>query len=133
MKHKLFIIAMLLIPWSIFGQGVHTLSGLVTDSMSGNKLNEINVVVEEINTGTITNYKGAFILYLTSGVYDVTFSGNGYNKEKVTVTLNENMEKTIKLTPKTKTSKQEKHQKNNALKQLEQNGLNEMLTLHSTP
>lgn len=131
MKHKLFIIALLFIPWSIFGQSFLTLSGTVTDSKTGNKLDEINVVVEEINTGTITNYNGAFILYLTNGVYDITFSGDGYTDEKITVTLNENKEKTIELTPKTKTIKQEKIQKNRALKQIEQNGLNEILSHHS--
>jgi len=132
MKHKLFIIALLFIPWSIFGQNVHTLSGLVTDSMSGNKLNEINVVVKELNTGTITNHNGAFILYLSSGVYDVTFSGDGYTDEEITVTLTESKEKTIELTPKTKTIKQERTQKNRALKQIEQNGLNEIFSHQST-
>lgn len=97
---QIFILFFILIPFGAFSQGYFTLSGIVTDGLNGKLLDGIDIVVQEKATGTITNYKGAYILYLDRGAYEVSFSANGYKQAKLKVDLSNDFVQMVELTPK---------------------------------
>lgn len=100
MKRKhIFILFMLLPAFSGICQEKYTLSGVIIDSESGKTLNGIDIVVEDQNTGTITNQKGSFLLHLDEGKHNITISGKGYNNKELTIDLNDNIVKEVNLTP----------------------------------
>lgn len=92
--------ATLLIPLLGTGQNLFTLSGIISDSLSGETLKNIDIVIEKVKTGTISNEKGAYILYLDKGKYNVTYSAPGYQKQQICVELSRNEVRLIELIPK---------------------------------
>jgi hypothetical protein len=80
-----------------FSQEYFTLRGIVTDSETGTTLRGISVVVEENSTGTITNRYGEFLLHLSKGSYNITYTAIGYSDEKETIVLDKDIEKKITL------------------------------------
>lgn len=103
MKHKLFFILLtLVIPLGTFSQNFYTLSGTITDSQTGKELAGIDIVVENTTTGTISNYKGLYSLYLDKGDYQITYSGIGYKNHIVSVSLNTDQVQMVELLPKQK-------------------------------
>ena len=99
MKTQLLIILIILFSTEAFSQKMISFSGNVRDSQTRNLLNEINVFVTEKNTGTITNFSGAFYIFLSEGIYNVSFSGKGYKPQKITVDLRSDKVSEIELTP----------------------------------
>lgn len=99
MKTQLLIILIILFSTEAFSQKMISFSGNVRDSQTRNLLNEINVFVTEKNTGTITNFSGAFYIFLSEGIYNVSFSGKGYKPQTITVDLRSDKVSEIELTP----------------------------------
>ncbi|HPS11757.1 MAG TPA: carboxypeptidase-like regulatory domain-containing protein, partial [Prolixibacteraceae bacterium] len=99
MKTPFLIALLLLITGAAFGQEMIGFSGVVKNSQTGNLLEDINVFIEAKNTGTFTNHTGSFFMFLPAGIYDVTFSGDGYKPEKITFDLRKEKEAEIVLTP----------------------------------
>jgi hypothetical protein len=99
MKTQLLIVMLILFTTEAFSQGMINFSGIVRDSHTGKTLEDINVFVTEKNTGTITNFSGAFFIFLSEGIYNVSFTGNGYKPEKITVDLRDDKISEIELTP----------------------------------
>lgn len=98
LKH-LFIVLALLISGSVFSQNQFTLSGIVSDSVSGETLKGIDIFVKDRLTGTISNYRGAYLLYLNEGEYEISFSGNGYVKEVISIQLHDDLSQSVALKP----------------------------------
>ncbi|MFA9392068.1 MAG: carboxypeptidase-like regulatory domain-containing protein [Prolixibacteraceae bacterium] len=114
-KH-IFILLMCLPALSGLGQEKYTLSGVIVDKSSGKALTGIDIVVKNTNTGTISNQKGTFLLYLDQGQYNVTISGKGYYLQNLTVDLNENKQEEVSLRreiPKVKKQWKKKEKKSN--------------------
>ena len=76
-----------------------TISGHIKDARSGEDLIGATVYVEEINSGAISNVYGFYSLSLEPGKYHISFSYVGYQKEKKTVNLKENISLNIELSP----------------------------------
>jgi hypothetical protein len=99
MKTQLLIVLLILFTTDAFSQDMINFSGIVKDSQTGNLLEDINVFVTERNTGTITNFSGEFFIFLSEGIYNVSFTGVGYKPEKFTVDLRTDKISEIELTP----------------------------------
>ena len=115
---QLIIILLIIIPLSGFSQNYLTLSGIITDAQNGKSLDGIDVVVKDKSTGTITDTKGAYILYLNPGQYQITYLANGYKKAEVNVDLNDDFVQMVELTPKKKENRLKKIMKRQLLKSI---------------
>ena len=104
LKH-IFIIIALIVSCNAFSQEYVTLSGTITNVSTGKALNGIDIVVKDKITGTVSNYKGAYILYLDKGSYEISFSAPGYIAEDIKVELNDDQVQMVELTPKGKQEK----------------------------
>lgn len=103
LKH-IFIVIFLFLSTALYSQEYFTLSGVITNAQTGKTLDGIDIVVKNQLTGTISNYKGAYILYLNKGTYDVSYSATGYKAQKIEVKLNDDQVQMVELTPKSKLS-----------------------------
>ena len=78
-KIKLILIISLLLSCYSSAQNICRVSGWVTDSVSHIPIPNVNVSVDELNMGTITDSTGYFHLKLSSGIkYTIKFSHVGY-------------------------------------------------------
>jgi hypothetical protein len=106
MKRTQIFIALLLFSIAgVYGQNIVNFSGIVRDAQTGNLLEGINVFVVERNTGTITNIAGEFFVFLSGGIYNVSFSSDGYLTEKMSLDLREDKFSEIFLVPSDNTRK----------------------------
>ena len=78
MKRLLFP---LLLGLSLFGycQDNFTLSGTVFEEQGKETLIGANIIIADLNTGTISNEYGFYSITLAKGVYQVTISNIGYS------------------------------------------------------
>lgn len=74
-----------------------TISGYVTDSISGESLIGANVYDVTTKEGTITNEYGFYSLTIAKGVNQLRYSYTGYESQFVDITLNENVDQNIQL------------------------------------
>ena len=103
MRHMIYLFSiLLLIPFGVNAQNLVMLSGIVKDSVSGNPVKGVNVVVESNNTGTISDTRGAYVLYLNEGDYEITFSAKGFQNQTLKASLKSNAEYLVELKPKMK-------------------------------
>lgn len=65
----------------------NTLSGTITDADSNEPLYGANVYVQEINSGTVTDFDGKYSLDLADGTYTLSVSYIGYSGTTLEVTL----------------------------------------------
>jgi len=107
MKTHYLIVLLILFTSTAFSQEMINFSGIVKDSQTGNLLEDINVFVSARNTGTFTNFTGSFFIFLPAGIYDISFSGEGYKPEKITFDLRSEKNTEIALTPVEGKKKQE--------------------------
>lgn len=101
LKHC-FIVLFLFLTNAIYSQGYFTLSGVITNAQTGQTLEGVDIVIKDELTGTISNYKGAYILYLNKGSYSINFSSSDFKTEKLDLILTDNQVKMVALTPKGK-------------------------------
>ena len=83
-----------LASWS---QEKFTLNGYVKDNSNGEELIGVSVYVPALKAGTVTNSYGFYSLTLPQGTYEIQFSYLGYTVEKLTVTLDRNIENNVQL------------------------------------
>ena len=69
----------------------HTINGYIKDSATGEDLIGATVYVEELKTGTTTNVYGYFALSLIPGTYNLRVSYIGFEDQKKTVQLQEDL------------------------------------------
>ena len=80
-----------------------TLSGTITDELSNETLIGVNIIIPDLQTGTITNEYGFFSITLPKGTYDLQISYLGFNTINETITLDENKTINYKLSELTET------------------------------
>ena len=76
-----------------------TISGNITDSVTGEDLSGATVYVEERKTGTAANAYGFYTLTLPEGNYHLAFSYIGYEQQKQLIDLTTDIKLNIKLRP----------------------------------
>lgn len=63
----------------------HQIRGTVTDKLTGEGLQYVNVYIEQLSRGTVTDEKGGFLLVIPDGQYKITFGHIGYKSETADV------------------------------------------------
>ncbi len=100
MKNKSQLLIFLLFLYSLFGFSQEvTLSGVIEDSKSQEKLIGVNIFIKELNKGTTTNNYGYYALTVPSGEYEISYSYIGYNILSNKITISKDTNTTIKLSP----------------------------------
>ncbi|WP_299117181.1 TonB-dependent receptor [uncultured Winogradskyella sp.] len=83
---------------TILAQEKFTLSGTITDSQSNETLIGVNIIIPEIQSGTMTNEYGFYSITLPEGTYNIQISYLGFKTISETIILNNDMIKSFKLT-----------------------------------
>ena len=65
-----------------------TLSGTVTEAATSETLLNVNVIIKELKTGTITNEYGYYSINLPVGSYTVQFTSLGFTSQEKIISLN---------------------------------------------
>ena len=91
MKTILLGFLLLCISFNSIAQSKFTLSGTVTDIISGQTLQGAGVFFSGLTGGTQTDSVGSFSARLPKGRYTVTVRSLGYKVETFNVTLNTSM------------------------------------------
>ena len=80
MKKVFTIIFIVILPLSLSAQALGSISGRVTDKKTGEFLPGVNVIIESLHLGTVTNNHGEFILKkIPAGNYSLSVSFIGYS------------------------------------------------------
>ncbi|TKS56205.1 TonB-dependent receptor [Mesohalobacter halotolerans] len=92
---------LLLIAFSLkcLSQEKFSVSGKIKDIENNETLLGVNIIVEELQTGTVSNAYGFYSLTLPKGQYTFTISYLGFETLKDTIKLNGNIKKNFFLTP----------------------------------
>ena len=81
----------------MLAQKTYTIKGVITEFETEKKLNHVDLVVEGCTTGTITDQEGNYLLHLSEGEYEITYSMKEYQQKTITVILNSNTRIDIEL------------------------------------
>ena len=88
----------MLMPFIGLGQLV-TVSGKITDSKSGDPLENVSVFETNSSIGTISNSQGFSKLFLNQGDFQIKVSHNGYNEFTQSITVKNDTVLTVQLIP----------------------------------
>lgn len=94
---KCTALLLLLIGSFAFSQEKFTVSGIVTEEETGETLFGANVLIPELQIGTVTNEYGFYSITLPEGDLEIVFSSLGYATEKQQVSLEKNLKINISL------------------------------------
>ncbi|MCA0152733.1 TonB-dependent receptor [Winogradskyella vincentii] len=99
MRNRLLGLILLLLSFSqpILGQEKYTLSGTITDISSNETLIGVNILIPEIQSGTMTNEYGFYSITLPKGTYEIQISYLGFETISETINLNQNISKNYRL------------------------------------
>ena len=75
----------------------YTITGIVSDSISGETLIGVNIYLKDTKYGTVSDSKGNFNLEAPGGNYKLVFSYIGYKQKEVSLELNWNVSLNISL------------------------------------
>ncbi|SDX48668.1 Outer membrane receptor proteins, mostly Fe transport [Aequorivita viscosa] len=90
---KLLSLLFLFVSFTAFTQEKFTLSGTISEEDTGETLMGVNIVVPELQTGTVTNQYGFYSITLPKGVYEVIYSTLGFTTERINVDLSNNIKR----------------------------------------
>ncbi|NNE31393.1 MAG: TonB-dependent receptor [Winogradskyella sp.] len=97
-KTLIVFLIVLIYPISqLFTQEKFTLSGTITDSNSNETLIGVNIIIPEIQSGTVTNEYGFYSITLPEGTYNIQISYLGFKTILETIVLSYNQIKNYKL------------------------------------
>lgn len=85
-------------PFVLLAQEKYTLSGTITDNQSNETLIGVNIIIPDLQTGTVTNEYGFYSITIPSGTYNIQISYLGYKTISETIVFNSNTSKNYKLT-----------------------------------
>ncbi|WP_418639006.1 TonB-dependent receptor [Winogradskyella sp.] len=91
------ILSLLLSAFSLQAQEKFTLSGKVTDILSNETLIGVNIIIPELQTGSVTNEYGFYSITLPEGSYTIQISYLGFKTISETITLTNNLTKNYQL------------------------------------
>jgi hypothetical protein len=77
----------------------YTLSGTITEQGTGETLINVNVLIPELKTGTITNEYGFYSITLDAGQYEVVYRTIGFQTQRVQIDLQQSVKKDLALVP----------------------------------
>ncbi len=97
MKYLGLLSFFLMLNSTIYAQDKFTLSGTITDAQSNETLIGVNVIIPELQTGTVTNEYGFYSITLPKGTYQLQVSYLGYQTLSETLELNTNIYINYKL------------------------------------
>lgn len=86
MRFSIFLFIALL-PFSLFAQKRHTVSGYITDAQTGEQLYSATIFEQNSKTGTISNRFGFFSVSLPEGLVKLKISFVGYTSQDRTISL----------------------------------------------
>tara|TARA_R110001592_G_scaffold127450_1_gene339199 strand:- start:14453 stop:16828 length:2376 start_codon:yes stop_codon:yes gene_type:complete len=90
------------LSFQAFSQNLlHTYSGYVRDSKTGEELIGVNVVIPSLGEGTSTNLYGYYSLSLKPGIYEVSIQYIGYQTKTMKIDLNKDLKMNIELSENT--------------------------------
>ncbi|MCH8330402.1 MAG: TonB-dependent receptor [Bacteroidetes bacterium] len=96
----LILLLFLLYPNHSFAQDKFTISGYVRDGASGEELIGVNILVDELKTGTATNIYGFYSITLSKGTYNLTYSFLGFETIHKVIDLDKNHQISLELNEK---------------------------------
>ena len=96
-KRILLIFSMFFFILKLNAQEKFTLSGAITDEINGETLIGVNIIINELKTGTTTNEYGFYSITLPKGNYTVTISYLGFDDKVESIVLEQNIRKNFIL------------------------------------
>jgi len=87
--YKIIFVMVILFSTSLLAQ--HTVSGVVTDATTGDKLIGANVYFPDLNVGAATDANGSYSISVAPGKYDITCSFIGFDKITNEIDVNSDM------------------------------------------
>ncbi len=96
-----FFAILLLCSSLLSAQQRFTLSGNVTDATSNESLIGVTILVNELNTGTVSNEYGFYSITIPEGEYTVTISYLGYGDQQRSIVLDKAIRMDYQLVPET--------------------------------
>jgi hypothetical protein len=96
-KRILFIFSLFFFFLSFNAQEKFTLSGIITDEINGETLIGVNVIINELKTGTVTNEYGFYSITLPKGTYTVIISYLGFGDVNEPIGLEQNIRKNFTI------------------------------------
>ncbi|MCT4628689.1 TonB-dependent receptor [Winogradskyella sp.] len=97
-SNRVLLLFLFLNSLALLAQEKFTLSGTVRDSQSNETLIGVNVIVPEIQSGTMTNEYGFYSITLPKGTYKIQISYLGFKTITETIALNTDVVKNFQLT-----------------------------------
>ena len=94
---KIILLALILNFALSYTQNSFTISGYVQDSNNNELIIGANVIVKELQIGTVTNNYGFFSLTLTEGDYNLIFQSLGFENQSLNFSLDRNISVNIFL------------------------------------
>ncbi len=81
----------------LLAQDRYTVSGTVSEADTGETLIGVNVIIPDLQTGTVTNQYGFYSITLPAGDYEIYYSNLGFATRTATVSLQQNVQLDIAL------------------------------------
>ncbi|MEZ4854168.1 carboxypeptidase-like regulatory domain-containing protein [Flavobacterium sp.] len=97
LKKGLFTFFIYGITFCAFAQEKFTLSGTITDALTGETMIGVTILIPDLNTGTTTNEYGFYSITLPKADYRVVISFIGFESIEETITLAQNIRKNYSL------------------------------------
>lgn len=98
MVRVIVIVLIVVVTVGLYGQ-IHSISGSISDSSTGDRLVAATIRVPGSARGTISNGQGDYRLSLPDGDYTLVFSYVGYKTDSAHVSLRRNLRQDVKLEP----------------------------------
>ena len=94
---KIYLFFIVFLCFKVNCQEKFTLSGTVTDEFTGETLIGVNIIINELKTGTVTNEYGFYSITIPKDTYTVRVSYLGFEDITTSVTLDQNVKKNFIL------------------------------------
>jgi hypothetical protein len=96
MPKKLLLLLLCFVAGTLISRAAnYTISGIISDSKSGEALFGASVYVKGANTGTNSNIYGFYSLTLPEGTYDIVVGSIGYKTQTISIKLDHNLDRKI--------------------------------------
>ncbi|WP_298952399.1 TonB-dependent receptor [uncultured Nonlabens sp.] len=97
MKKLILLSAFIVLAFAKAYSQKATLSGTITEKVSGETMLNVNIIITDLKTGTITNEYGYYSITLPVGSYNIQFTSLGYATIERKVLLKENLKLNVSL------------------------------------
>ncbi|MBG0859436.1 MAG: carboxypeptidase-like regulatory domain-containing protein, partial [Bacteroidales bacterium] len=99
LRHFITLFFTVLVTLSSFSQQTYTVSGKITDAMTGEDLIGVSVLAVGLSKGASTNSYGFYSLSLPEGTYTLRCSYLGYEKKEFELEFNKDQILNIEISP----------------------------------